>query len=224
MRIGSWLLAAFVVAMAPLNQRVPPKDEGASDPSFVAFRTKLVAAAEACDQAVLWSLVADDFGGIEGVRSLKEARTYFESQRRDQQTPTLPVCRELARALRLGTAAEPQHAYCAPYALCAWAWGAGPGEGVAAGREAVVRRQPHESAAAVDTLSYEVIEVCRYTVRDGPCEGVPDSTEGWFAVVSPRGKVGYLKWEDLLIPSGNYQFKFAYRSAGWRVIGIYTFE
>ena len=69
-------LIALIASLANAQERyVKPQDEAAKDPSFLAFRTKLIAAAERKDTAYLLSIVdrriKNGFGGQDGIANFK---------------------------------------------------------------------------------------------------------------------------------------------------------
>ncbi len=101
---GACLLVVTFAVSAAQPVRIVPQDVAAGDASFVAFRAELRAAAEACNESVLWSFFAEEVYGPEGSQGLKQVRAYFEADRNGQERPQLSFCGELARALALGTA------------------------------------------------------------------------------------------------------------------------
>ncbi len=227
--IKSWLvLAVLITGSAAGSRAIVPRDEAAGDSSFGAFRAELRAVAQSCEQAKLWALFVDDFEGPESRRGLPQTRAYFEMQQRDEGAASLPLCRELARALALGATIR-SSGYCVPYALCQYddadVWGEDENGSavVAAGADVAVRERPLDSAPVVDTLHYEVVKSCRYWPHR-PCEGVADQAAGWYAIISPRDKVGYVRAEDILVPRGDLQFVMARRPEGWRVVSAFSWE
>lgn len=157
--IRTGLLALLIAAPAGAEvRRVPPVDQCASDPSFVAFRTQLRAAIARRDAAYILSIASDDiafgFGDAPG-------RAGFAAAWELDRPAASLIWRALGAALRLGCARDRQGALWVPSMSL-------PDEDapddatyggivVAVAPGAVLRAAPADSARIVAPLSWNVL-------------------------------------------------------------------
>jgi hypothetical protein len=182
------------------RMRLPPVDECAGDPSFVAFRAALADAVERRDREALLALVADnielDFGGGVG-------RAAFVETWELDRPATSRVWEELGQVLRLGCAREPEGEFLhsPSMALADQDYEDPLMSAVAIRPGAELRAAPDATAALVTTLDWDVLTVPEW-----------DFDAAWQQVVLGDASTGFVRTEDL-------RGLFAYRAVFSRVDG-----
>ena len=208
------LLLALLLAALPAAAQVatlPPRDEGASDPSFYTFRARLLEALAARDTETVLAAFAPDaklsFGdaatGPAGVRAL-----WLDARPRDG----LDLWSTLARAVAMGSVREGDGLITAPYTY------AGPPDdldpfthGTIIGEDVNVRAEPAPSAEVIAQLSYAVVPVVEwgYSEREGE--------RLWHRIRLADGREGYVAGDYLWSPVG-YRVGFERREGGWQIV------
>ena len=199
----SLLLVAAPEAGATVH-RLPPVDQCAADPSFVAFRNDLLAAIARRDRAFVLATITDnievDFGGGAG-------RADFAQTWQLDRPETSPLWDELGRALSLGCAHNGPGDFYAPSMFVA-------GEevfedpftaAVAIRPGAELRSGPDAASSVVATLDWDVLTVPEWD---------PDS--GWQRAELADGRRGYVRSEDLRSPI-DYRAAFQRIDGRWRM-------
>lgn len=208
--MGRYVVAALLISLClpamAQSLKVVPIDQGASDPSFNAFRAKLLAAVADRDIDAVVSAASEDihlsFGGHNGRDDfraflVRDPATYFDEYRYRAAADRVQYWTELERVLRLGGRFEGDGAdrsFMAPYS-----WGANiaddldpyttafiTGDGVA------LRARPIRYAEVLIRLRHDVVSI----VEGG--DGTPyrkvrlaDGTEGYVYQEYVQSLVGY---------------------------------
>ena len=202
------LLLSLLLAAAPEDARVhrlPPVDQCAADPSFVAFRNDLLAAIARRDRDFVLAAITDDievdFGGGAG-------RQDFFSTWELYRPATSGLWDELGRALSLGCAHDGRSGnYYAPSMFLAdeEVFEDPFTAAVAIRPGAELRSGPDAASPVVATLDWDVLTVPEWD---------PDS--GWQRVTLADGRSGYLRAEDLRSPI-DYRAAFQRIGGRWRM-------
>ena len=195
----------------PTANKLPPVDETSSDPALKAFRDKLLATIQKRDKTSLISVLAagikNDFGGgADGVEG-------FARQWRINQ-PDSKVWQVLSDVLILGGTFTGPKTFCAPYVYSKF-----PDTLDAFGYEVIIREsaallvQPSATAAVIQTLSYDIVEVdYDRSVRDAG-----QANYKWLKVTAPSGQTGYLARADLRSPI-DYRACFDKLDGAWKMV------
>lgn len=198
------LLLAVIAAEAPAAKplrRLPPVDQCASDPSFVAFRTKLKQAIAAKHVGRFMALMSDDvtvdFGGGVG------RKAFIEAWGLDKPAASR-LWNEAATVLALGCV-RIERSYAAP----SFAWQLGDGDeafGLVVGKPgALLKAKPSDASATILKLDWHVLK-SGDLVDGGP----------WAAVTLSDGRKGYARESGLRSPL-DYHFAFEKRRGKWMV-------
>ena len=165
------LLVAFLLALAlpalAQERKLPLVDEAASDVSWLRFKKRLQDAIDRKDKQFLLSILDRNVRNqTEATRGIANFRKQWELDTADS-----PVWHELRSALHLGSAfvrrAGGGREVCAPYLLGKWPEDVEPfNNGVVVARETTVRAEPSNAAAALGSLSYEIVPVTDWEVDD----------------------------------------------------------
>jgi hypothetical protein len=195
----TFLLLFFALACsftAAQERYVKPVDEAAKDASFLAFRTKLIAATERRDLNYIVSILDPQiklsFGGDGGIADFKKMwkisaknSTFWD---------------EFLRVIKNGGAFDGKgknkySSFIAPYTFSSWPDDIDGFEYVAIfGSDVNLRERPSENAKIVDKLSYNVVSPNNeesIKVKNGPGEG--DWVYTWMKVKTLGGKSGFVK-------------------------------
>jgi len=198
MLLGSVNLSAQVAKLYPM-------DEAAKDPSFFAFRARLLQAIQKKDSAFLLSIVdpaiENNFGGTNGFSNFKNI---WHPER-----ATSPVWSELMRTLSLGGKFDKDKSYSAPYLFNGF-----PEKFDAFEHSAIiddnvrVRKEPNAQGAVIRTLSFDVVKLGQ---EKAPAYG---NSRQWVPVVLADGQKGYVAAE--FIRSGiDYRAIFEKKNGKW---------
>jgi hypothetical protein len=199
------LLAAVAAVSAAADRRLPPVDQCASDPSFVAFRNELLSAIERRDRDAVLALVANDievdFGGGAGREEF--ARTWALDRPRAS-----PLWSELRQALSLGCARDPAGEYYASPSMYMADESIFPDPftaAVAIRPDAQLRAAPDAGSALVATLNWHVLTVPEW-----------DRESAWQRVELADGRRGHVRSEDLR-SAVDYRAIFERVDGRWRI-------
>jgi hypothetical protein len=201
-----FLLALLLVTAAHAQPgSFLPRDAGADDPTFIAFRGRLIEAVARRDTvAVLGALAPDvkvsfgDGGGHAGFRRI----WLSDSAQAERLWATL------GRVLGMGSARY-SGGISAPYVFGAWPDSLDAFEhGAVVGEEVRVRAGPGTAARTIGSASFEILPVTRWRI-DGP--GGP-----WAEVRLPSGYTGYIAQRYLWSPI-DFRIGFERRPDGWAV-------
>ncbi len=187
------------------SAKLLPVDEAAKDPSFFAFRARLLTALARKDVNFLISIldpqIKTDFGGGGGVADFKKA---WHPER-----PNSQVWSELLWVLALGGSFE-NGSFSAPYV-----YGKFPEQSDAYEYQAViedgvrVRREPNTSSGIIKTLSFDIVKV----IVEPPNEN-STARRQWLGVELSDGQKGFVAKEYLRSPI-DYRAIFEKKNGKW---------
>lgn len=172
-------LSIAVASPAVAQREFRPVDEAASQPDFLAFRTRLRDALARRDTQSVLSVVQADilnsFGGQDGIEAFEEIWTLDD--------PDAPFWATMTAVLRLGGTFSADHTFEAPYVFSAWPVAVDPYTHVAiTGSGVRMRKEPRADAESVAVLSHVIVEA--------PTDGQRD--DGWVFVRLDGGQSGYV--------------------------------
>lgn len=199
------------------DARLLPVDEGAQDPSFLAFRLRMLEAVGARDTTFLFDRMDDgvriSFGADGGKQGFRDMW--------DPADPESDVWKILGRVLggggllregstTTGSGGSASAMFQAPYYYAAF-----PGEeydafthGVILEADVPVRDKPYASASAIDTLSFAIVRVPDFMPRE--------TDHGrWVRIDLGGGRFGY-------VPEPLIQSPIGYRAVFHKINGRWT--
>ena len=195
--------------------RLPPVDEAAKDPSWTAFKNRLIDAAGKRDRKfVLGILDRNVRSGVDSARGIAEFRKQW-----DLDSDASPLWQELPAALFLG-GAYIQHdkgpsELCAPYVSVRWPQDLDAFAGGAiVAKEVLVKTAPAAASETLATLSYDIVEVRDWEVAD---QGA-GSKQKWVKIRLRAGE-GYVPEEQIRSPI-EHTACFVKTANGWRMTGF----
>ena len=184
------LIALFAVTGLPQEKYVKPVDEAAKDASFLAFRTKLIAAVERRDVNYILSIIdpkiKNGFGGEDGIANFK----------RDWKitSKTSEFWKEFLPVIKNGGAFDKtdKTSFMAPYTFTAWPDDVDGFEyEVIFGNNVNLRKEPNMKSEVVAKLSYNVVKIQLELVPKSGKSEYP----GWWLIKTLGGLEGYVKKE-----------------------------
>ena len=215
-RILGLLMAAAVASTVTFGQEryVKPVDEASQDPSFLEFRTKLIAAAERKDlryvQSIMDPKIELSFGGhsgLSGFRSLWKKESEFWAE-------FLPVIKNGGRFT--GDGRNKMNHFAAPYVFMEMPEDLDHFEHFAVfGSNVNLRERPDASAPVVAQLSYNIVKVdepSAVKLTTGP--GEHEWRYDWHKVETLGGQKGWIKAEFVRSPI-DYRAGFEKRRGRW---------
>lgn len=223
-RPAAFAFAAALVAWATLATggaahgadavvRLAPVDEAGGDASWARFRLRLVDALLKRDQKFVLSILERNVRNISNVEGAAEFRKLWEPQSAES-----PLWTELARLLQLGSAQIKQDKtseVCAPYVYYRWPEEAPASANAAViAKEALLKAKPSMSAATLQVLSYDLVNVTDWEVADEE----KGARQIWVAVRTPTA-AGFLPQEQARSPL-EYRACFVKRDGNWRLSGL----
>lgn len=212
-RLAPFLLALLVATPATAQvASLPPRDAGADDPSFIAFRANLLAAAAARDTATVLAAFAEDatlsFGGDfgpEGIRTL-----WFNPG--IPREPGEDFFSTLVKTVSMGSAME-GGIVSAPYLFLDVPPEYDPFEHVVVvGEQVRVRSEPSLSGEVLGSLTYQVVESGLQAEDLAVADGYT-----WFPIRLATGERGYVADQYVWSPIG-YRAGFEKRGSTWVVL------
>ena len=217
MKMRLLLLLCLSLALPALAQerKLPLVDEAASDVSWLRFKKRLQAAIDTKDKQFLLSILDRNVRNqTESTRGIANFRSQWELDTADS-----PVWRELQSALQHGSAfvrrVRGGRELCAPYLLGKWPDDVEPfNNGVVVARETTVRAEPSNSAAALGSLSYDIIPVTDWEVDDK----AGDSKQKWVRL-RYRNRDGFVPEEHVRSPIEQTACFMKVNNA-WRMTGF----
>jgi len=213
-RYALFIIFVFAAFAAAQERFVRPVDEAAKNPSFLAFRTKLIAAAERKDSSFILSIVDPrielSFGGDKGIADFKRIWKI--------DSKNSPFWSEFQTIIRnggtfSGEGANRLNEFSAPYTFGTW-----PGDldgfdyHVIFGNNVNLRKEPRSDAEIVAKLSYNVVKIEPETVPKSGKSEYP----GWWEIRSLGGLKGYVKREFVRSPI-DYRAFFTRVGGRWRL-------
>jgi hypothetical protein len=216
MSVRTFLSSLFIVGIfsqgSVYAEKLPPVDEGATDPSFKTFREQLLAAAKRRDKEFIFSISAPNikytFGRGDGLTDFKKYSGFSK--------PNDPVWGELIDVLTLGgtfkRTEDGKRYFCTPYVFCRDSRDIGklngqnisPFDYVAILKpNTPIRQNPKTDAPVVEALSYDIVKYDR-SYRNPT----------WAKITTPTGKSGYVLERDVRSPI-DYRAFFAKVNGKW---------
>jgi hypothetical protein len=200
------LLIPSISIAGPQHRTLQPVDEAATNPDFLAFRTRLQTIIAKRDSAALLEIVHPEirasFGSHYGIEAFKELWNL--------NVPGTELWEELGAVLALGGTFDRAGDFTAPYTFSRWPDSVDAFEFVAViGTNVRVRTEPIADAPVLTSVSYAILQT-----DHGP--GAADSTpEGWTAVKFD-GRRGYIASRFVRSPI-DYRARFSYTDGRWRM-------
>ncbi len=171
-----------------------PVDEAAKDRSFVAFRTRLIAAAERRDSSYILSVVdariKNGFGGDDGIGAFRRG---WKLPGRNSRFWT-----EFLTVIKNGGGFDDGgKMFVAPYSFSAWPADLDGFEYyVVFGSDVNLRKRPDLGSEVISKLSYNVVTIEPETLSKSGRSEYP----GWRLVRTLGGQTGYVKQEFVRSP------------------------
>ncbi len=205
------LVMVFAVSAVGQERYLKPVDEAAKDASFLAFRKKLLAAAERRDMKYVLSTVDPDiklsFGGHSGVKGFREL---WKDEAKFWQE-FLPV-------IKNGGAfeGEDKTSFSAPYTYSSWPEDVDGFEYSAIfGKDVNLRQTASREGKVVSQLSYNIVKVdWEKSVRQKPDD--LDTDVEWFSVETMGGQKGFV-YKDFVRSHIDYRAGFIKKNGVWKM-------
>lgn len=211
------LLFCFIIfgfwGIAAQERYVKPVDEAAKDASFLAFRTKLIAAAKRRDAKYILSIldknITNSFGGDGGIEEFKK-RWKIKSPTSEFWSEFLPVITNGGKFFK-GDGVK-NNFFTAPYSFQAF-----PDDldaftySVIFGNNVNLRSKPKMNAPVIGKLSYNIVEIT---------ESIADKKNAekavWYEIKTLGGKRGFVKAEFVRSPI-DYRAGFEKKNGKWKM-------
>jgi len=188
--------------------KLPPVDQGPSDPSFASFRQSLMSAVRKQDKKFLVSILAPDIQV--GFGSDPNTPASFQSMWRLDQ-PNSPLWVALGNLLDLGGSFRQMYGrryFCAPYVSSVkGGWDDPFNVFVVLHSDVDFRAQASDTASLIGKLSYNIVQPAPWPWRETDASGIE-----WGKVVV-NSKTGYVRSEYLYSPVG---YRACFRQEGGR--------
>ena len=208
-------------ASASINKLLPT-DDGASDPSWVSFRSALLSSLQRREFNTLLPLIHPKIiNGLETPVGLVEFKKQWGS---DSQSERL--LHDLSAALQLGSVwydssfAKGSRLLCAPYVPLRWPLEAiDPYDnGAIIVKEALIKSAPSHTSQTLGSLSYDIVNVPDWEVEDNQ-----KGLQQHWVKIRHQGIEGFVPDQHIRSPI-EYRACFTKTPAGWRlaqyVLGI----
>jgi hypothetical protein len=201
----------------PVERKLPPVDEGASDPSWAVFRANLLAALQRGDRAALINSIDRNIvNGLEVPSGVADFRKLWEIDGKSDR-----LLRDLSASLSLGSAwhqqgpkNKPTRVLCAPYVPIKWPLNdVDPYDsGAIVVKEALIKGAPSHAAQTLGTLSFDIVGVRDWEVADTESQ----LKQRWVKV-HHRGREGYVP-EEHIRSAIEHRACFAKAGNTWRMV------
>ena len=182
-----------------------PVDEGPKDPSFQAFRDKVIEAAKNRDAKFILSIldpnILNSFGGNGGVKGFKETWKL--------DNPNSELWGLLVEILSMGGSFI-KNEFCAPYVYSKFPELDAFDHTVIIGEQVRVREQPGLTSPAIAILSYDIVAIA------DPTEPIKKDGHPWIAIKLSTGKTGYVSKQFIRSPI-DYRACFTKKNGKWRM-------
>ena len=209
------LLALLLVSASAQERFLKPVDEAELDPSFKAFRSRLVAAAERRDSAYILSILDPrirlSFGDDAGVAAFKRM---WKIGSRDSRfwAEFLPVIKNGGSFVRDGD--RRTGLFYAPYTYSVFPDDLDGFDYAAVfGTDVNLRKAPDTRSEVVARLSHNIVRIEPETVPKSGRSEYP----GWFQVTTIGGLTGYIKKELVRRPV-DYRAGFEKKRGRWVMV------
>lgn len=207
------LIVVAAVAATTLAQEVylKPVDEASQDPSFLAFRTKLIAAVDRKDAAYIYSIVdpkiRNGFGDRDTIAWFK--RDWKLENKNSKFWKTFgTVIKNGGAFWSDGTNKD---SFVAPYSYSNWPDGLDAFDhSVVFGTDVNLREEPTMSGKVVAKLSYNIVKIEEEIVPKSGKSEYP----GWKKVKTLGGLSGFIK-KEFLRSSVDYRAGFEKKRGKW---------
>lgn len=192
-----------------------PVDEAGQDPSWIAFRNRLLRALENRDRSFLLSVVDTNIrNSLDAPRGVDTFRKIWNIDGSDST-----LWRELRGALFLGSAwHKPEKGpreLCAPYVPIVWPTHLDPFDyGAIIAKEVLVKAEPAHDAETLATLSYDLVVVRDWELPDKS----PQSPQKWVRM-RMGDRDGFVPEEQIRSPI-EHRACFIRTDAGWRMVAF----
>jgi hypothetical protein len=215
-KLGVWLgvccLAVVTIPGLAREGKVLPVDDAANDPSFFAFRQKLIEAARKHDlEFVLSTLdpnIVNSFGGSEGIEGFKAIWELDKPQ--TKLWDTLILVLTLGGSLNVS---DQEISFWAPYVFSRWPNDVDSFEYAAIiGTNVRVRARPGLDAPMVATLSYDIVKFADQSWLPAG-EAGPDA---WVKIITPAGREGFVSSRYVRSPI-DYRIGFIKKDGKWSI-------
>jgi hypothetical protein len=225
MKVFKYLCLAILLSFTAFNSIVPaqarerfvkPVDEAKKDPTFFAFREKLIAAVKKKDAKYLLSIVDEKikngFGGEDGINEFKSRWDFGGPDNDDFWREFLPV---ITNGGSFAKEIKPKNSlFFAPYVFQFFPEDLDAFEyRVITGNNVNLRKEGNVNAPVVAVLSYNIVKVD----EDNSIEGRgKDGVMDWYAVETLGGKRGFVKAEYVRSPV-DYRAGFEKIKGKWKM-------
>ncbi len=202
-------VAMAAAAMSAQEVYLKPVDEAAKDPSFLAFRTKLIAAVERKDAAYVYSIVdpkiKNGFGDRDTIAWFK--RDWKLENKNSKFWKTFgTVIKNGGAFWSDGTNKD---SFVAPYSFSNWPDGIDAFEHfVVFGSDVNLREEPSMTGKVITKLSYNIVKLEHMT------DPKSSKYQGWAKVTTLGGLEGYIK-EEFIRSSVDYRAGFEKKRGKW---------
>ena len=208
------LVVLLLLALGVFGQErfVKPVDEAKLDPSFLAFRTKLIAAVDRKDAKYVLSIVdpniQNGFGGEDGIVKFRKGWKL--------ESPKSEFWDEFSKVIKnggsfIGEGRNKMNHFAAPYVFSSWLEDLDAFDySVVFGSDVNLRKTPGTDGEIVGRLSYNVVQVWddeRTAAGNAP---------GWLKVTTLGGQTGYVK-SDFVRNSTDYRAGFEKKRGVWKM-------
>lgn len=208
------VLAAVTLAATAFTQEryLKPVDEASQDSSFLAFRTKLIAAVDRKDAAYIYSIVdpkiRNGFGDRDTIAWFK--RDWKLENKNSKFWKTFAAVINNGGSF-WGEGSNKMNMFAAPYTYSAWPEDLDSFEYVAVfGSDVNLRKDPSPSGEILAKLSYNIVMVEEETLPKSGKSEYP----GWKKVKTLGGLEGFVK-EELVRSSVDYRAGFEKKRGKW---------
>ena len=207
-------LAAVVGGAAAQEVKLLPVDEGVNDPTWTAFKTRLLDALAKRDQKFVLGIVDARIRNTLGPDGSAEFRKLWHPHTADS-----PLWVELPKLLFLGGVFVKRDKgateFCAPYVRFKWPDNApATASGAIIVADALMKAKPSAAAETLQTLSHDLVKVLNWEVVDDDKE----NKQLWVRIQTGAG-AGYVPEEQIRSPL-EHRACFAKRGASWRMTGL----
>jgi Bacterial SH3 domain len=204
----------LILAAAVFSQErfVKPVDDAKLDPSFLAFRTKLIAAVDRKDSKYVLSIVdpniQNGFGGEDGIVKFRRGWKL--------ESPNSEFWTEFSKVIKnggsfTGEGRNKMSHFGAPYVFSSWPEDIDIYEhAVIFGSDVNLRRSPEPNGEIVGRLSYNIVKVAD---SETTADGKPSE---WLKVTTLGGQTGYVK-SDFIRRSIGYRAGFEKKRGIWKM-------
>jgi len=216
-KLGIAGIVVFATAFTSFAQEryLKPIDEAPLDPSFVAFRSRVIAAAERRDAKFIFSIIDPrirvTFGDVLGLREFKR---YFKLERRSD-----PFWAEFLAVIKNGGLfsrenGKRKNLFYAPYAFEGFPEDLDSfSQGVVLGANVSLRETPSADGKIVARLSYNIVTAdYENSIKTGDLDKLV-----WVKVTTLGGLAGFVSADNFRSPM-DYRAGFSKKFGKWKLV------